>query len=268
MAKKIHITERQLDILNPIISHENVFALFETLEGERKELYEGLIRSYSPHDTAKYLERYFKDGMVSARVPYDSQNPYDIIIARLPNDERYIEAAKKFMDYPCGYTAAMVEIERGGNEVQITFEPKFKDSIDAEILKKQYLIHVSPWYNRDKILKQGFCPKFKNRIFNYNDRIYFFSTESQPQSILNLSVNVAFSKDERYTDNLFDFYYVDPNKIDLGGKVSFHRDSMVRDSVAYWTYDNIPPSCIIDIKRFKCNKRTYRWELVENKNIR
>ena len=259
MMKKFHINETQfVEILNPIPSYDNMFHLYEIMkEGEKKTILEGLIRSYAPEKVTEYLQNYF-DGNLHARVA--TTNDVEIIIATMPNDERYENECVRIMDNLCGYKMATKEVHANGKEIRLYFEPKFQKSVNDEMNEHEMLIHVSPSYNREKILRMGFCPKFKNEIFNYNDRIYFYSTKSQPSAILSLALNVAYNKDSERNDHLFDFYMVDPRKINRD--VKFHRDGMTASGIAYWTYDNVPSDCIVDIQRMRFNLENKKWEEV------
>lgn len=54
---------------------------------------------------------------------------------------------------------------------------------------------------------------------------------------------------------------VDPKKIDRN--VEFHRDGMTATGIAYWTYDNVPSNCIIDIERLKYNEKDKKWQILK-----
>jgi hypothetical protein len=259
MVKRVHVYESQFkDILNPIPSYDNMLYLYETMEeGEKKTILEGLIKSYPPEKIAKYIENYF-NGEVKTRIV--NPNDIEMIVANMPNDNNYEEAMIKIMDNLCGYKMAKKGISTSGDEIELIFEPKFQKSVNDEMREHEMLIHVSPSYNREKILKMGFCPKFKNEIFNYNDRIYFYSDRSQPEAVLSLSLSLAYSKDNERNGHIFDFYMIDPRKVDRN--IQFHRDGMTSSGVAYWTYDNVPSNCIIDIRRMQCNGQYSEWKLI------
>lgn len=256
--KKIKINEKQLSIINSIPSFDNIFRLYETLEkNDKKVMLEGLIKTYSPEKTAMYLSNYFGGDAVKTRIV--NSNGIELIIANIPNNAEYEKKCIEIMDNLCGYTMSRKGVSNDGDEVELVFEPKFQKNINDEMAQHEMLIHVSPSYNREKILKNGFCPKFKNEIFNYKDRIYFYSSKNQPQTLLNMSLNIAYFKDNERNDHVFDFYTVNPRKIDKD--IEFHRDGM-SDGYAYWTYDNVPSDCIIDIQRMKCNGDYSTWSII------
>jgi hypothetical protein len=257
--KKIHINESQENILNFVYGYNNIFGLYESLEGKNKVLLEGLIKSYAPETVARYLSNYFKDGLVRTNI--HNFNGVEFIIARMPSDDRYENESIRIMDNLCGYKLSRKGVSNDKSEMELVFEPKFQKPINDEMEEYEKLIHVSPSYNKEKILKFGFCPKFKNEIFNYNDRIYFYSTKTQPDMVARLSLGLAYSKDNERNDHLFDFYMVDPKKINR--KVEFHRDGMTANGIAYWTYDNVPSDCIIDINRFRFDPMRKKWEFIE-----
>ncbi len=254
--KKIHIKENQGDILNHIYGFDNMFGIYDSFDDDKKQLYEGLIKSYAPEKVAEYLSNYFNNEAVKCEVI--SSNGVEVILSTMPNDERYENEAIRIMDNLCGYKMSRKGVSSDGQEMRLLFEPKFQKTVNDEMQGHEMLIHVSPSYNREKILKFGFCPKFKNEIFNYKSRIYFYSTRTQPDVIARLSMNLAYSKDNERNEHLFDFYMIDPNKIDRN--VEFHRDGMTSNGIAYWTYDNVPSNCIVDVERLKYNPNEKKWE--------
>lgn len=256
--KKIKIKEEQLSIINSIPNFNNIFRLYETLENsEKKEILEGLIKTYPLEKTATYLSNYFGGGVIKTRVV--NSNGVEMIIVNIPNNAEYEKKCIEIMSNLCGYTMSRKGVSSDGDETELVFEPKFQKSINDEMAQHEMLIHVSPSYNRDKILKNGFCPKFKNEIFNYKDRIYFYSNKNQPMALLNMALNVAYFKDNERNDHIFDFYMINPRKINKD--IEFYRDGM-SGGYAYWTYDNIPSDCIIDIQRMRCNGDYQTWEII------
>ena len=259
MTKKIHLNEVQKDIINVLGGFGNVFWLYEGLDEDKKSLFEGLIKTYPPETVATYLEEYFMGD--SVRTELMASNGVEFIIVTAPNDEVFEREITRIMSNLCGYQMTRKGVSSDRGETKLIFEPKFQKSINDEMNECEMLIHVSPSYNRNKILKFGFCPKFKNEIFNFQDRIYFYSTKTQPETIARLAMVLAHSKDNEPNKYLFDFYMVDPKKITKGAE--FHRDGMTSTGVAYWTYDNIPSNCIVDIERFKYNQNEKKWEIIE-----
>ena len=255
--RKIHLNKEQKDIVNILGGFGNPFWLYEGLDEGRKNLFEGLIKSYPPEAVASYLSEYFVDKTVRTEIRVS--NGVEFIIATMPNYGKYEKEATRIMDNLCGYKMTRKGVSDDSNEIKLIFEPKFQKPVNDEMEEHEMLIHVSPSYNKKKILKNGFCPKFKNDIFNFNDRIYFYSTRTQPQTIARLSMVLVHSKNNEMNDYLFDFYMVDPKKIDRN--VEFHRDGMTSTGIAYWTYDNVPSNCIVDIERFKYDPVMKKWEI-------
>ena len=63
----------------------------------------------------------------------------------------------------------------------------------------------------------------------------------------------------------FDYVNVDVNTVynayEIDRNVEFHRDGMTSTGIAYWTYDNVPSNCIVDIERFKYDPVMKKWEI-------
>ena len=254
-----NINGKGKNIVNTLGGFGNVFWLYEGLDGDKKTLFEGLIKSYPPEAVANYLSEYFVDGAVTTEIGLS--NGVEFIIATMPNIEKYEKEAVRIMNNLCGYTMSRKGVSGDGDEIKLIFEPNFQPPINDEMSEHEMLIHVSPSYNREKILRKGFCPKFKNEIFNFKHRIYFYSNKTQPETIARLAMTLAHSKNNEHNDYLFDFYMVDPKKIDRN--VEFHRDGMTATGIAYWTYDNVPSNCIIDIERLRYNERNKKWEILK-----
>lgn len=131
--------------------------------------------------------------------------------------------------------------------------------------QNKHLIHVSSILNRDKILANGFVPKSKNDIFDYEDRVFFYSSEKDAQTLLGMSATLVYAKDNSRNEWTYDFYRVDPMKIPKN--VEFFRDANSVSGVAYWTHDNIPREAIDAIMTMKFDKNTKKWEMVDAQDI-
>jgi hypothetical protein len=63
-------------------------------------------------------------------------------------------------------------IIRGIPIVAISFDPLYQPSIKSTVRQWKYILHLSPWYNKDSILKNGLIPSSKNSFFKYPPRLY------------------------------------------------------------------------------------------------
>ena len=115
------------------------------------------------------------------------------------------------------------------SEIRIRFESKYEDGLyknDLDVPEIAY--HLSPTEKKDKILKNGLCPKSYNRKSKYPDRVYLFDDLSELSSLLK-SLKINDKEDNKYT-----LY-----KVKMDNKMIIHTDPNFKNG--FYTYDNISP---------------------------
>lgn len=257
--KKIKINEKQLkDIIhNDIykVSYGNPLSLMMY-----DEINEGYYASYPIEKVKKYITNMF------------NLNEWQFIIHKNENDDTYTCSILIYVDNTpisnkisnldkamslCGYFRGIVDDDMlNGKRIKvIQYEPRFQDNANEFVKENKFLYHITPSYYKDKILANGFTPKSKNKIFNYPDRIYFFTAKNKKDELLGL----ALYYDEKVTNGLNDSKYalfeLDGNA--LSDKVTFFHDPNLNNAV--YTKENVPPNYIIrhkiiDLSQFDFNK--------------
>lgn len=117
----------------------------------------------------------------------------------------------------------------------IRFESKYEDGLyknDLEI--PEYAYHLSPNNKRDKILKNGLCPKSYNRKTKHPDRLYLFYDIDDYKDLLK---GLIFNDQMKGIGRDYDLY-----KIKMNSKMIIHSDPNYNRG--FYTYDNISPKDI------------------------
>ena len=122
--------------------------------------------------------------------------------------------------------------------IKIRFESKYEDGLyknDLEI--PEYSYHISPDNKKDKILKDGLCPKSYNRKTN-PERIYLFYDIEDYDFLLK---GLILNDQTKGLNREYNLYKVTMNK-----KMIIHTDPNYNRG--FYTYDNISPKDIELIK--------------------
>lgn len=258
--KKIKINEEQLKeiIYNDIfrVSYSNPLSLM--MHGK---IDEGYYASYPIEKVKKYITNMF------------NLSEGQFIIHKNENDDTYTCTILIYVDNTpisnkisnldkamslCGYYREIVDDDalNGKRVKMIQYEPRFQGSANEFVKENKFLYHITPSYYEDKILRNGFVPKSKNKIFNYPDRIYFFTARNKKDELLGL----ALYYDEMVVNGLNDSKYAlfELDGTALSEKVTFYHDPNLTNAV--YTKENVPPNFIIrhkiiDLSQFDFNKK-------------
>ena len=200
-------------------------------------LQEGLIKSCNYLQLVKLLKNKFNKDIEITYMDYTC-----LVISVV--DSQKIENIEELC-FLCGwYCAVKREYD---NCIKLQIEAKFQeDTMSVEELNNiipdiQYIYHLTPYYNLNKIIKYGLIPHSNNKEFSYPDRIYFTVDYKYIKTVASmLYVNL---KPEKKTRN-FVCLICDLKKIN--SKTKFSIDPNAKHSI--FTMDNIPITAIIDIK--------------------
>jgi hypothetical protein len=126
------------------------------------------------------------------------------------------------------------------DRIEITYEAKYEDGLYTnDIVCPNTLYNLTSEKNLDSIKKKGLYPKSKNRISIHPERIYLFTDIDNYHILL---------KNLRISDfiNGIKTKYVLLEIDSSGDKFILHTDPNYR--LGYFTYDNISPKLIKEIK--------------------
>jgi hypothetical protein len=130
-------------------------------------------------------------------------------------------------------------------------EIKLEAKFDIDIKIDQKIYHVSPFYLRDKILKQGLVPKNQNKKLFHPERIYcfksldIFNIKSFISKIFKTYKSDIMLKYHNDATIKYDLYEIDVNNL----PILFYQDTNYLNFGIY-TLNNIPPKYLNLIKTF------------------
>lgn len=248
------LNEKYLDLSNRkgCVSIDNPVATYFMKHALNEDFVnEGLIKTYPISNTINYIKNRFSlndDEIISAK----GENDIDVIDVTIPeygNNEKIITTAMNV----CGYHYNSIRqkiVENGIIFVTIRYEPKFENDISEELRKKQqFLYHITPNYNKEKIRNIGFSPKAKNGLFKYPNRVYFVLGDVSQRQLFGLGYQLYLNNKSLGNTAEYVFFKLDLDKIP--STIPFYKDPDYMYGV--FTTSNIKPDCIVDIGRFDYN---------------
>lgn len=200
-------------------------------------LFEGLIKTYPINKTIEYIARLFC--LNNNQFQVIKRDDTHKILVCFENAENKKNQMSQAMDL-CGYELAGESINNGN--IQQMYTAKFSESLTKELKNNMsFLIHITPYYNKEKILRYGFNPKSKNEFFSYSPSVFFFTQDAPLIHI----VDQVYQKDSKIKNNLnnhiYSLFRVDVSKIP--DSVKFETDPNLKYAVR--TKDNISNKTII-----------------------
>lgn len=116
--------------------------------------------------------------------------------------------------------------------IKIRFEAKYEDGAYKNNLQvPEIAYHLSPTNKKDKILKNGLCPKSYNKKTNHPDRVYLFDKLVDLDNILN---SFKFNDKKDKLNTKYTLY-----EIEMNDKMIIHTDPNFKNG--FYTTDNISP---------------------------
>lgn len=206
-------------------------------------LTEGLIQSYPIDKTIEHVKKFFNlDGKQIRKI--DCGNNIQQILVDIPvinaNEDLVIDAFNK-----CGYHLGYknVFIDRFGNQwLSLQFEPKFQKDETLKIRQEeQTLYHLTPSYNKGKILNIGFSPRCKNEMFYYPNRTYFLRGSTDKNEILNLGQQLFYTNSSLGNNGDYILFQIDLDLVP--DNIRFFIDA--NHLYGIFTSGNIQPNAII-----------------------
>lgn len=220
-----------------IFEQDNPLAI-KYVEG-KKPINEGLIKTYPINNTVDYVRRLF--GLRDNQINVINKGDIHKILVMYENSEEKRKQMNKAMNL-CGYELASENTENVYNVIYQMYTQKFSNSLTEELKKRmKYLIHITPLYNKDKILRQGFVPKSKNEIFTYGDEVFFFTQDAPIVHIVDQVYQKDCKIENKSNNHIYTLFQVSLEKIP--NEVKFEIDPNLDFAVR--TKDNILPNTII-----------------------
>ena len=207
-------------------------------------LAEAEYATYPIYNTIRYVSKALQIPISQFSIVEKSDGTETIALKTI-NEEDLIEKVNKAM-HLCGYYEGYRKnVNKDTRFIYVTYEPKFKETVNNDVHKERVLYHVSPLPYKDRILKNGFVPKSGNSIFKYPDRTYFF-LGSIGKKEAESWITVFKSKNKNYGDKPYCLYTIDVKK--LPRNIDFYSDPNLKGGI--YTMDNIAPNVIQQIDYF------------------
>jgi hypothetical protein len=206
----------------------------------RITLDEGIYKTYPPNTARRYIMDLFNldKEQITIYGKADSlpeeKRLWVVYYDEYGNREKMLKAMQL-----CGYTLSKCD-KRENNIIEEIYIPINLPNLNDIVKKYNFITHITPSYNRDKIISIGFVPKSKNEMFSYNDRVFFFKGDTPINEILFQAFEFDKSLKNNRNRHEYTIFTLETSKIP--DNVNFHTDLTYPCGI--YTTDNVPPQCI------------------------
>lgn len=132
----------------------------------------------------------------------------------------------------------------------ISFDPIYQDSIKDIIRKWRYLYHISPFVNKDSILKNGLIPTSRNNKFDYLPRVHLLMPSLSDNQLRNIARQLYDADNNPDNDGTYCLFQIDVNKLPID--IDFYFDGRYEKGV--YTKQIIPRDAIKGCHQFNIFK--------------
>lgn len=214
--------------------HETLTKTFPTLK--TKEYVEKEVNRLNLKGSIKFFINDFDE--VSLGINHNIADSVNVVIDDYIMTQELYNILIKSFEF-CGYYLSNEYWSTNTNEFVTQFEPKYQDMSYNHNEIGNYIYHVTTPSFFQKIQKQGFIPKSRNKNYNYPPRCYFFTVNDKA---LMRWFMIESGKLKGGQDCVI--LTLDTSKIK--NDVKFWMDKLFDSDIAVYTYDNIPFSAIVD----------------------
>lgn len=231
--------------------------LLQNIKNSTDKAVKSLMMTYNIEDWQIYVVNKELDNKSKYDEFNDIKYSSDFIYIFIPNIGDNIKKVDKMMN-AYGYFNSTILNDYGyfyekytkiRDWVTLKYEPKHQPFINKIIKEQGKLYHVSPSYNREKILKRGLIPKDKNDKLKTDGRVYclltldfngYSLTNKRIINVISQLYNVKkyYDKNSKYI-KAYDIYEIDTTNLNA----NFSIDHNFNNEAVY-TYDNIPSTNI------------------------
>ena len=237
---KLKINENILDNKNSFNYGKKSMTNILNLTEKYTPLMEGVFHTYPIEKVRDYFLRYYGLDQKQVLIAKGENGELGLTLIIPPNDEAKNEIEKSLK--LCGYYISY--IERFKYYWKVESEKNKTKDINDKIRDIKKIYHVTPKHNVDQIKKIGLCPKTKNKLFSYPDRIYFSLSPNNVRGIKNaLKEYEKLNNPDDYDENgIYLYGLLEIDKEHLPESIKFYYDINAENCV--YTTDNIPPQYI------------------------
>ena len=265
---KIKITEKQLGYIinskfNEINCNNNLNRFLENTSFSKNDLFvdygkniicasitnpmscycihEGINMTYPIEMTVEFAKKTF--GLCDEQIVVgENFNGIKCIIVTIPTISDNLKRVVKAFN-TCGYFLSYPKREKiPQNEwVTLQFEPIHQKEVGDVIRKEEnFLYHITPSRNFNKIKHIGLSPRTKNDVFDYPDRVYYIRGSLGLNKTLLLGYTLYQSVESEKKDGNYSILKINLNE--LPEYIEFYYDSNFEYGV--YSLNNIHPSLI------------------------
>lgn len=211
------LTKKQIQSLNTDLSvfvcgnnygdalqyDNNRLKIFETVEK----------RTYTFEEVKKQLKSKldFQDWQIKEQ--QGANNIKLVLLFSLINQNSQIVISEmEIMGWTKSYTTP-TKIINGVPIVAISFDPLYQPSINSTVRQWDYLLHLSPLYNKENILKKGLIPFSKNTKFDYPPRLHFLKPTIPQMKLYEIGKQLCQANINSLNDGNYCLFRIDLSKV-------------------------------------------------------
>lgn len=236
-----------------IITHNYTCNIFKGINGDKKIVNEGLIRTYPIDKLIKHASQYCSFATSFEMHNSNAAKYQGVVFKTISNgvecinvfmhNGKYNETLTDNMFNTYGYFKSNV-IKMDENFIKIKYEPKFSETLRKQLTERQFIYHLTARQKLENIFSIGLCPKQGKENFSYPDRVFFF-VNNEPDTLLKDFINEKVENNSQYENGHFyvvDFVLLKINLEKCKTDIEFYLDPNMIDGV--YTYGNIPSDAI------------------------
>ena len=190
----------------------------------------------------KLLQRYNLPQQFVRKVEHFHRIYIYVIIAKVGENDRIIEENMKKMGYFLSHKENPVTVQ-GMVFQQLQFEPtsQLQDDVTEEIKTKyDFLYHWTPEYNIKSIEQNGLMPSHKNENFDYPQRTYLMTGDSDEIRMMGLGQSICLGNNDPHNTGKYALLSIDIENID--DTIRFYYDP--NSAIGIYTEQVIPSNRI------------------------
>lgn len=210
---------------------------------------EGLVRTYPFEKTISWIREYYQMDDWQIKVADSGRDGIKCAIITIPDigvNEEEMSSSMSLCGYFCSEKKQVCD-ENGRKWLRLQFEPKFMEDNQVSLQGETFLMHVTPKYNKGKILAIGFSPRSKNAMFLYPARTYFFKGSFGEENAMRAASELSKANNSEGNNGEYVLFKVSVDRIPEG--VRFYPDLLSMNGI--YTQDYVPKETIESYSEFK-----------------
>lgn len=247
------LTKEQIQSLNTDLSvfvYGNSYGEALQYVNNKLKIYESAEkRTYTYEEVKKELKAkfYFQDWQIKEQ--QGANNIKLVLVFSLINQNSQIIVSEM---ETLGWTKSYITPQTIVNNipiVAISFDPLYQPSIKSTVRQWKYLLHLSPSYNKDSILKNGLIPSSKNSQFDYPPRLHFLKPTIPQMELYGIGKQICQANTNPLNNGDYCLFRIDLDKV--SEDIEFYFDP--RYEYGIYTKQTIHSDAIVYLYTIKMN---------------